>query len=56
MLRDGDILLIVEKSIRSAIVYAIHRNAKTHNKYMKDYDASTDLSHPIYWNANDLLG
>lgn len=26
-LTDGDILLIVEKSIRSAIVYAIHRNA-----------------------------
>ena len=37
-LNDVDMLLMVEKGIRGRIWDAIHRYAKTNNKYMKDYD------------------
>ena len=38
LLTDIDMLLMVEKGIRRGICHAIHRYAKTNNKYMKDYD------------------
>ena len=31
-------LLMVEKGIRGGICYAINRNAKANNKYMKNYN------------------
>ena len=31
-------LLIIEKGIRGGLVHAIHRYAKTNNKYMKNYN------------------
>ena len=33
-----DMLLTVEKRIRRGICHAIHRYAKTNNKYMRDYN------------------
>ena len=38
LLANIDMLLIVEKGIRSGIYHTIHRFAKPNNKYMKDYD------------------
>ena len=38
LLTNIDMLLMVEKGIRSGICHAIHRHAKTNNKYMKKYD------------------
>ena len=35
---DIDILLMVEKDIRSGICHVIHRYAKPNSKYMKNYD------------------
>ena len=36
LLTDVDTLLMVEKGIRGGISHAMHRYAKTNNKYMKD--------------------
>ena len=35
---------MVEKGIREGICHAIHRYAKTNNKYMKDYDKNEGSS------------
>ena len=49
-------LLMVEKGIRNGICHAIHRYAKANNKYMKNYDISTELSYLMYIDANNLYG
>ena len=33
---------MVEKRIRGGICHAIHRYAKAHNKYMKDYNQNKE--------------
>ena len=38
LLTDTDMLLMVEKGTRGGICQAIHRYAKTNNKYIKNYD------------------
>ena len=38
LLTDVDMLLMVEKGISGGMCHAIHRYAKTNNKYMKKYD------------------
>ena len=47
---------MVEKSIRQGICNAIHRYAKTNNKYMKDYDKSKESTYLHYSDVNDLYG
>ena len=37
-LLTNDMLLMIEKEIRSGIYHVIHRYAKANNKYMKNYD------------------
>ena len=34
-------LLMVEKAIRGGICHAIHRYAKTNNKYMRNYNKTS---------------
>ena len=52
LLTDVDMLLMVEKGIRSAI----NRYAKANNMYMKDYDKNEDSSFLKYLDANNLNG
>ena len=40
LLTNNDMLLMIEKEIRSGIYHLIHRYAKANNKYMKNYDQS----------------
>ena len=47
---------MVEKVIRGGICHAIHRYAKTYNKYMKDHDKNKESSYLKYWDVNDLCG
>ena len=49
-------LLLVEKGTRSGICQAIHRYAKTNNKYMKNYDKDIISSYLTYLDANNLYG
>ena len=44
LLTDIDMLLMVKKGIRGGICHAIHRYAKAHNKYMKDFDKNKESS------------
>ena len=56
LLTDIDMLLMVEKRIRSRICHAIHRYAKANNKYMKNYNKNIESSCLMYLNANNLYG
>ena len=49
-------LLMVEKGIGGGICHAVHRYAKANNKYMKDYDPSTESSNLKYQDGNNLYG
>ena len=40
-----NMLIMVEKGIRGGICHAIHRYAKTNNKYMKNYNKNIELSY-----------
>ena len=56
LLTDYDMLLMVEEGIRGGIYHAIHRHAKTNNKYMKNYDKNKESSYIQYLDANNLYG
>ena len=56
LLTDADMLLMVEKGIRSRIRYAKHRHVKASNNYTKDYDPSIESSYLMYWDVNNLYG
>ena len=55
-LTDIDMLLMIEKSIRGGICYAIYRYEKTDNKYVKNNDKMKESSYLQYWHVNDLYG
>ena len=55
-LTDVDMLLMIKKGSRGRIFQAIHRYAKTNNKYMKNYDKYIISSYLMYLDANNLYG
>ena len=56
MLTNVDILLMVEKGIRSRICYAIQRYANANNNYMKNFDKNKESSYIRYLDGNNLYG
>ena len=45
LLKDYDMLLMVEEGIRGGICHSIHRHAKANNKYMENYDENKESSY-----------
>ena len=45
---------MVEKGTRGGKCQAIHRYAKTNNRYMKNYDVNIESSYLTYLEANNL--
>ena len=56
LLTDYDMILMIEKRIKSGICQATYRYAKANNKYMKKYDKNIDSSYIEYLDANNLYG
>ena len=56
LLTDINMQLMIKKGARDGIYQAIHRYAKTNNKYMKNYDKDIISSHLMYLDANNLYG
>ena len=56
LLREIDILLIIEKGIRGGMCQLGHRYAKANNKYIKNYDKKIDSPYLTYLDANNLYG
>ena len=56
LLRDINMLLMIEKGIRGGICQSIHRRATANNKYMKDYDENVESSYLQNLDANSLYG
>ena len=44
LLKEMDMLLMIEEGIRGGIWHSVHRHAKANNKYMKDYDENKESS------------
>ena len=53
-LTDAEKLQMVENGIRDKICHVVHKYPKANNKYMKDYDPSTELSYLVCWNVSNL--
>ena len=56
LLKDIDMLLMVEKAIRGGIFQAIYRYAKASNKYINNYDKSIESSYLMYLDASNFYG
>ena len=54
LLKDCDMVLMVEEGIRGGICHAVQRYAHANNKYMKDYDRKKKSSYIQYLDANNL--
>ena len=49
-----DMLLMMENYNKVTICHAIHRYAKTCNKYIENYDKHKESSYPKYSDVNNL--
>ena len=56
LLKDYDMLLMLEEGIRGGICYSIHRHAKANNKYRENYNKIEESSYIQYLDANNLYG
>ena len=56
LITNVEMLLMIEKGIRSEICHAIHRYAKANNKYIIYYDENKGISYILYLDANNLYG
>ena len=56
LLTNADMLLMVEKGIRGGICHAMHRYAKTNNRYTKNYNKDEEELFLEYLDANSLYG
>ena len=56
LLKDIDMLLMIEKGIRGDICHSAHRHSKANNKYMKKYNKNRESEFIIYVDANNLYG
>ena len=56
LLKNNDMLMMVEKGIKGRICHAIHKYAKENNKYMKNYDKNIESSDLLCLDGNNLYG
>ena len=56
LLKDYDMLLMIEECIRGGICHAVNRYAHANNHYMKEYDKTKESSYIQYLDANNLYG
>ena len=56
LLTDVNILLIVEKGIRSGICHKTHKHAEVNNKYIKNCNNTKDSSYLMYLDGNNFYG
>ena len=56
LLKNIDILLMVEKGIRGGICHDIYQYAKANNKYMKSLYKNKESLYLKYCHVNDLYG
>ena len=56
LIRDYDMILMIEKGIRGGICQATHTYAKLNNKYMKNYNKNIESSYIEYLDSNYLYG
>ena len=56
LLKDYDMLLMIEEGIRGGICHAVNRYPHANNHYMKDCDKTKESSYIQYLDANNLYG
>ena len=56
LLTNFSMLLMVEEEIRGGMCHAVHRYAKSNNKYIKNYDEKEESLFLQYLDPNNLYG